>query len=440
MHFDAYRFRFLADALNASGGFAPQKAATALVLSNSEALVYPTYLVKYSRELAEKFNRRNQVAVYRNFLRSTCSRYNGYLFSKSASRATNSPLYKAMLEDLDMRGNAAGIFWQDFALNAKARGSMLVLVDMTTELPDNQAEQVATRSVPYFLGIPPECIADCDVGDDGKFEWIALHDEYNERPAWKVWTKTDWRIQAPGKEGAIYDQGAHQLGECPVLIFSEQSEFPHYGEFSQIADLSLSWFNLVSSRDEILYGNAFPFLTYQLTDTEQAGDLNLTMGVSNAVIYRGERPGYVSPESTALDVLERAIDRIEKAIQEIGYHIDMTAQAEAAAALNLRFRNLSASLTSFSQRLADFERRCWWTAAKWLNLSEIPAIEWPGDYDIADVMTEIGILQNMQASAFSAEVIAKQQERIIKMQFANIDQTEFDALISAPAEHQTPTA
>lgn len=75
MAFDASRYRFIADALNASGGFAPQQAAAKQA---ADFALGNTYLVQYPRERADKFNRRNQVAVYRNFLLSACSRFNGF--------------------------------------------------------------------------------------------------------------------------------------------------------------------------------------------------------------------------------------------------------------------------------------------------------------------------------------------------------------------------
>lgn len=437
MAFDASRYRFIADALNASGGFAPQQAAAKQA---ADFALGNTYLVQYPRERADKFNRRNQVAVYRNFLLSACSRFNGFLFSKKTSRYTANSLYIAMLDDIDQKGNSAEVFWHYFTLNAKARGAMLLLIDMPTELPATQADQVQFRALPYFVAIAPETVADAELNDRGAFDWVAFEVDYNEKKAWKVWTKTDWRIQEPERNGKIHLSGEHLLGECPVLIFTEQADFPCYGEFSQIADLSLSWFNQVSSRDEILRGNAFPVLTYQIGETEQIGAIegNLTVGVSNAILYRGERPDYVSPESTSLDVHERAIDKLEAAIQEIGYHIDLTAQAEAAAALNLRFRNLSSALTLFASRMADFERRCWWMASRWLGRNDIPEIEWPSSYDIADINGELAILQQMQLSGFAPEVIAEQQKRIIRLQFHAVEQTDLNALLeSAPSEHSS---
>ena len=39
-------------------------------------------------------------------------------------------LYASMAADIDGKGNSIGVFWQQFMTQFKARGSMLLLVDM----------------------------------------------------------------------------------------------------------------------------------------------------------------------------------------------------------------------------------------------------------------------------------------------------------------------
>lgn len=424
------RFSFIADAIDASGGFAPQAAAARL---DDTAPVSATYLVQYPRESNEKFNRRNEIATYRNFLLSACSRFTGFLFGKSANRSTTSPLFEATIDDIDMRGNAANVFWQEFALQAKARGTMLLLVDMPESIPDNRADQVAERALPYFAMIKPETVQDYALDDDGKFEWVALHDEFDGKDAWKVWDKTGWRLQEPKRNGKVFDEGEHGIAECPVLIFTESGSFPYFGEFAQIADLSKAWFNRTSERDEQLRGQTFNVFTYQLgeDETHESVSGNISIGVNNALLYRGERPGFIAPEASCLENYEKSIDALEEAIKEIGYHIELTAQAEAAAALNLRMRNLSSALSMFAQRLSDFEKRCWWVASRWLTVNDVPEVEWPSSYDIADIGGELAILQQMQASGFAQDTLIEQQKRIIQLQFHNIEQDVLAGLLAS---------
>ena len=59
----------------------------------------------------------------------------------------------------------------------------------------------------------------------------------------------------------ILDAGEHPLSECPVLIGTEGGDFPHFGPFAPIADLSKRLFNLDSELDEILRSQTFSLLT-----------------------------------------------------------------------------------------------------------------------------------------------------------------------------------
>jgi hypothetical protein len=423
------RFPFLADALHGSGGFAPP-----WVGADSTVAVSPTYLVQYPRESAQKFNRRNHVAVYRNFLHSASARFCGYLFAKSVARMDVSTLLLPVLDDADRQGNQIDVFWQEFALNAKARGTMLLLVDMPAEVPFDRQAQQGARALPYFAAINPEDVADYALDDTGRFDWVALSLRVDGKLLWKVWDKTGWWIQEPGQTGRVLERGEHPLNECPVLIFTEWGGFPCYGEFSQIADLSKAWFNRVSERDEILRAQTFSVLTYQVVPEDNqlsAASLSEAIGTHSMLTHRGIAPAFIAPDSSPAQIYAQVIADLETAMRDIGYSVELTAQAEAAAALNLRFKNLSSALTQFARRLGDLEARAWDLAVKWLgNAVAPPRVEWPTSYDLADVRGELDILQGMQASNFPGPALAEQQKRIVSLQFQGADSEVLDDIFT----------
>lgn len=438
------RFRFVADALYGRGGFAPDPVGHLSPYgqpANAALPVCPSYLVRYPRESAAKFNRRNQLAVYRNFLHSACSRFAGYLFSKAAQRLDVAPLLQPILDDADGCGNRLDVFWQEFAVQAKAFGTLLLLVDMPLALPRNRAEQIAARAVPYFTLIAPESVAEYELDDYGKFERVAVLAETGGKPAWKVWDKKGWRVQEPGPNGKTIEQGEHGLGQCPVLIFTERGGFPCHGEFSQIADLSKAWFNRVSERDEILRAQTFSVLTYQITERDNridAATLSEAIGTHSMLTHTGAGPSFIAPDAAPADIYGRVIAELETAIRDIAYSVELTAQAEAAAALNLRFRNLSAALGLFAQRLQDLELRAWDLACRWVNIATPPRVQWPASYDLADVRGELEILQLLQASNFPPEAIAEQQKRIVQIQFQGMEDANLAPIVQAIEENLQP--
>ena len=156
----ASRFRFIAHALNGDGPFRPVVTTGA---SGSVVSVTSSYLVRYPRESEEKFARRNELAFYASPLWQTTSRFVGYLTEQPPVRDLPHPLYKSIEENADGKGNSLDVFWQSFMLNAKARGTMLLLVDMPPQLPPSLAGQLQNRAAPYLTQIAPELVTEYEI-------------------------------------------------------------------------------------------------------------------------------------------------------------------------------------------------------------------------------------------------------------------------------------
>ena len=138
----AARFEFIGHALRGDGPFRPEVVEYAI--DGSVTLSGRSYLTRYPRESDAKFARRNLVAFYDSPLDQACSRFIGYLSTKPPSRELPHDLYESMAEDIDGKGNSLDVFWQQFATEAKARGSMLLLVDMpAASTARSLSEQIA---------------------------------------------------------------------------------------------------------------------------------------------------------------------------------------------------------------------------------------------------------------------------------------------------------
>ncbi len=92
--------------------------------------------------------------------------------------------------------------------------------------------------------------------------------------------------------------------------------------------------------------------------------------------------------------------------------------------MQMRFASINAELASFAERMEDLERRAWELSRQWLQMTQAPSVEWPRDFNVADVEKELKILADMQASAMPVEVIAAQQKRIVSIQFAGAEQED----------------
>lgn len=433
----AARYQFIAHALEADGPFRPivSKDADGIPLSTGKS-----YLVRYPRESAEKYANRNEVAFYASPLSQACNRFIGYLATKAPQRKLPNQLYSAMADDIDGRGNAIDVFWRNFAINAKARGAMLLLVDMPRSMPGNLADQMAQRVAPYWTAIAPELVTDFELGEDGKFNFVEFSGTFSEDGKT---TKCTWRFDrqswlAIDVEKKILGEGPIPIGECPVIIFTESGQFPSYGSFSAIADLSKRLFNMESELDEILRNQTFSILALQVPDNatetakisaaQTAGE---TISTSNLLMYTGSAPSFVAPSNGPADAYQARIASLREQVNEIGLNVATVNAQESGIAMQMRFAQINGELARFSAGMEDLERRAWYLSQQWLGLQAEAEVSWPRDFNLADIVAELQILAEMRANNMPAEAIAEQEKRIVNLQFASLPEEDKAQIVAA---------
>lgn len=440
MNPDQSRFQFIAHALNGDGPFRPFVVEG---IGGKPAVQGGSYLVRYPRESDTKFARRNEVAWYASVLADACHQFVSYFGTRAPVRDFPHPIYKAMAADVDGRGNAVDVFWQQFMVDAKARGSMCLLVDMPPAVDvGSMASQLQQRVAPFVTAIKPEQITDYEIGDDGKFVFAKFGGSYT-MPGGEmvacVWhfDRVGWQaLSANG--GDILDAGEHGLGECPLLIFTESGAFPYFGSFAQLADISKRLFNLESELDEILRSQTFSLMTMQVPENsttqqkiEASNAVAQTIGTNNLMVHTGAQPGFIAPPDGPARVYLDRISKLEARAREIGLDVSGSQAQETGVALQMRFQRLNGALSTFSSRMQDFELRMWDLVARWLRMATAPIVTWPRDFNLADVATELEVLERMQATAMPVPVLVQQEKRIVGMQFAGLGQEELDVIHAA---------
>ncbi len=439
MQHDLSRFEFIGHALHGTGPFRP------VVVSNGTAagvsLSSASALVRYPREGVEKYARRNEVAHYASPLMRACSRFTGYLFSRDAQREFPHQLYEVMAADVNGRGDALDVWFSRFAVDLKARGSMLLLVDMPRDMPGNLAAQIQQRKVPVWTQIAPERLTDFALAEDGKFEFAAFRGQFTRPDASQV--PCVWRFDRQGwsatdNDKRVLDSGEHGLGECPILICTEAGDFPSFGPFSAIADLARRLFNLDSELDEILRSQTFSILAMEVPPTATEKDkiaaaktAGETIGASNLLLHPGSTPSFIAPPDGPARVYMDRIKALQETIDELALDVSGSSQRESGVALQMRFHSLNGELARFAARLEDLERRAWNMTARRLGMQAMPTTRWPRDFNLADVSAELDVLQRMKDSGMPAEVIAEQEIRIVDIQFAGMDEAERQPIIDA---------
>ena len=396
----------------------------------SDGFLDGSYIDRYPRESDDKYKNRKEIAHYINLFAPKVNRYIGYIFKSTPMRSSNNLLIKKIFDDVDYRGNSIDIFISNFAKNAKVKGVNLLLIDGPKEIGSNLKEQLDNRQLPYFIEIAPERVVKYKLDEFGKFEFVAFSDyidnstfEKNEViEIIRYFDKSEWRIY--DKNYNLIEKGEHNLGICPILIFSETANFPDVGEFTQIAFLAKRHFNLLSELDEILRGETFPILTL---NADNPSDVELKIASDNAIVYQKDmqKPEFIAPPSAPAEIYLKKIKEIENQIDKIAYDISTNESNESGIALDLKFQGLNASLSNFALRLEDLERRAFDIVCKYLNIQNDITIQYPHNFSIVDVNKEIEVLSEMKNLIDSPTYFNLKTMQIISNDLNSIEPEDF---------------
>lgn len=412
---DLQRFQFIADALNRTGGFSDGGN-----------------LVAYPREGSDKFVARQRLAWYANALRPACQRFVGYLTKRPPFRDIQSPALVEFANSCNWEDDSLDVFWSGFMLDAKARGAMLLLVDMPT-----QAQQAAgERSIPYLAPIFPESVKSYRRNGRGQLDVVVFADQTQDKTGkWvqveRTYTNKGWKFT-----GGETDEGTHELGVCPVLAFTESGLFPAEGEFSTIADLSLRLYNLRSELDEILRAQTFSILTFKVPEQQfpvrEIANVAQGIGTNNLLQTFSDGAEFIAPPSGPANTYLDVIAQVESLIRQAALIVDIpnSNSQESGAALQLRFQALNSSLVRFARRMEDFERKVWELVARWLSVDPKISISWGKDFSIADLATELRIAQDMDALNAPPSYRRAKIKQIIQLDLATLPSEELDPILA----------
>jgi hypothetical protein len=386
-----------------------------------------SYLVQYPRENNDKYKERQNIAFYDGVFAQKISRYIGYLYKQKPLRTIikNKEIGELLLRDIDNKGNSIDAFMQDFAADAKVRGTMLLLISMPADIPADLKSQLDNRKIPFFSKVEPEKVVKYKLDEYGNFDWIIFKemveiadgDDIKVIEATKYYSKTlcKWTY---GDE--VIKNESHNLGICPIVAFSEKGDFPAVGEFTHVGTLAKRLYNLNSEMDEILRSQTFSILTINATTPK---DVELKLSTDNAISY-GEnlnKPEFIAPPSAPADIYEKRIAAIDKKINDITYDIDTHKGRESGISLEIKFQGLNSSLSKFATSMQNLENKAFLIVSKYLGLNNIVDVTYPKDFNIIDLEREIGTLESIKELGYSIPIYEK--EKLIQIISSDLSTT-----------------
>lgn len=391
-------WQLMIDAFEGTGGFADGE-----------------YLWPYRNELAEDYNKRQQMARYHNYVETIIDLYVQHVFTREPDRQTDDEDLRAWWDDVDGHGTPMTDFLRQTVALSLAAGHTGILMDKTTDEPvgpakaDQRARPFLTRYLATsivdwrtkdteILGIklreavPPGGIAEQQPEGDDALQYL-------------LWDAEGWARY--GNDGQLIEGGLPGLGLVPFEVlrpkpsilrpFMGRSLFSH-GRIIQ------ALYNRMSEEDQVLRDQAFSLLTVEVNpdgDVEQAKkSLGAEFGTTRAVVVAGkvkyESPDMAVPAGIRENILQ--IIREMYRVAHMRYERD-SLQAESAEAIRLQFKELNEMLQGLANELQRVEHQLAWFYFAWTQPTPQAAaaaydaanvtVNYPDEFFLADLILDL---------------------------------------------------
>lgn len=271
-----------------------------------------------------------------------------------------------------------------------------------------------------------------------------------------TWTREDWTIHQirPAKAGdvtpskeiiEVVDKGPHDLGEVPfVLVYNEEDVIdPVLGiSFLQdIAPLNILIMNWLSMLDEEIAQKTLNILTMQGDDDRG----EIVIGSNNVLTYDGTvAPGFIAPAATPGELIATSIinarDEIYRLAKLTG-GVGVLKEVRSGIAYSYEFQETEQTLADTADELEEAEIRIHRLWSKWLDSEWNGVIDYPDEFGIEDVLTDLTVLEKsisiVPSPTFKSEIQKKIVPKVlpkISEDVANQIDEEIDSFMELEVE------
>lgn len=410
------------------------------------------YIKEGEGEYADRLKR-----CYRfNHTREVVDLVNKYLFKQHVVRnTTDAP---ASVSKFWTRATKNGLGIRDFSRQASKKASVYgrigIVVDNTAKTPVvSKADEKAADFHTYAYIVGPRQLLDYSFDESGILRWVLIQESMRddadpfsssgvETPRFRLWTTTGWELfeeKMVGRKKVVskVSEGAHDLGEVPVILFDNMigdEEYVAPSLIDDIAYLDRAVANYLSNLDAIIQDQTFSQLAMPAQNVlpgEDAYSKMLEMGTKRVFLYDGEggaAPMFLSPDPKQAQMILAVINKIINEIYHtVGLAGERTKQDNAAGIDNSSgvakaydFERVNALLASKADSLEVLENKIAHLVAKWNGEDgqiEGNLVSYPDDFDTRGLYDEFDISARLMLLAAPNSVRQHQMEILIDKLF-----------------------
>lgn len=418
------------------------------------------FIARHFRENKTTWLKRVERGYYINYVASVVDLFTSYIYSAPIDRkilpAALTDFFNEFYADATLGGDDYMTFLSWICTFTMVEGHVGVLVDMPgpqEEPPATEAERRERKIRPFLRLIHATQIKDWELDDHGNFNWVKLEIRKPQKRDWTepvdptlrhfvVWTKDSWTEYELKQEEVLLSEdfaikvevatltgsGEHDLGEVPLVISKMQKDpvHPWFGVsfVRDIADINVGILNMTSLGDEEVFERCLNVLTMQ---QGPQGDAAIELSHGNVLWYPpdGDRPAYLTPGPTPLQLIGKWIEMLISEIQRLAKlkgptGMDDVRKATSGIAYAFEFNETNQTLTKKSHSLQHVEMEIHRLAVKWMD--KLPnfkgSVEYPTEFGVGDVLTEFQAM-SLARSNFTSETAIKEFEtKLVRKIFA----------------------
>ena len=396
------------------------------------------YLEQHPREAEGKYSIRKKLAHYLNYFKPCVDAHVSPIFKTMAIRewkGNGAKVWETFVNDVDFKGTKLKDLMKQAAVKSKINGTCFIVMDRAE---DTGAMTLANleedrQTIPYVFVVDPVRVLEINIDKFGritKFVYTEpdMYDE--EKMAERTLTVDGWVL----KDSKGEHSGAWNLGVVPVVPVPSKNDNECFNplppsEFVSIAKTNKVIYNMSSWLTDILVNQTFSILVYPSTSEDA-----LEIGTSNALGFppeAGHEPKFIAPAADPANILQASINVLQQECYRMAGVVNITGvrSEQSGVAKAWDFERTNQALSDFADILENAESRVADLFKRFTGVELDYTVNYPNDFSIADVQTELANAEIAKGLAFGDKFNAQIFKRVLTSYLPELSDKDFDDLV-----------